>query len=168
MRLCGYSWGGLLGLLYTLEHPEKVARLALCSPAAPVHTYRAAMTATLRERAARTQALGLSGFARAVAGYFAHPERARELTPFRVQMRAEQSVLESLGAYDLRSQLHAIKQRVLVLHGTEDPIPLRYSQELVQLLPNARLLVLPGSGHVPYIEAPQIFFDQLRNFFGAQ
>ena len=33
LSLAGYSWGGLLALLYTVEFPDRVARLALVSPA---------------------------------------------------------------------------------------------------------------------------------------
>jgi pimeloyl-ACP methyl ester carboxylesterase len=164
LRLCGYSWGGLLALLYALEHPGRVERLALCSPAPPVHGYRDEMQAIMRERLGRADALGLSGFARAVAGYFADPRRARELTPFRVQTRAESSVHASLGDYDLRPRLGEIRCPVLALHGTADPIPIRYTEELVRLLPDARLVRLEGCGHVPYIECPEPFFKALRAF----
>ena len=40
LTLCGYSWGGLLAVLYFLEHPERVARLALVSPAGVTAEYR--------------------------------------------------------------------------------------------------------------------------------
>src|SRR6185503_15802689 len=33
MTLCGYSWGGLLAVLYWLEHSDRIERLALVSPA---------------------------------------------------------------------------------------------------------------------------------------
>src|SRR3954471_5149215 len=33
LTLVGYSWGGLLALLYATEHPDRVERLALISPA---------------------------------------------------------------------------------------------------------------------------------------
>ncbi len=33
LTLVGYSWGGLLALLYSTELPERVSRLALVSPA---------------------------------------------------------------------------------------------------------------------------------------
>src|SRR2546428_10651653 len=33
LTLLAYSWGGLLAVLYLLEHPERVERLALVSPA---------------------------------------------------------------------------------------------------------------------------------------
>lgn len=40
-------------------------------------------------------------FELSVAGYFAHPENARNLTPFRVIARTQQTVWDSLGDYDL-------------------------------------------------------------------
>ena len=40
LTLCGYSWGGLLALLYLIEYPQRVERLALVSPASPTATYR--------------------------------------------------------------------------------------------------------------------------------
>jgi proline iminopeptidase len=164
LTLVGYSWGGLLALLYALERPAAVARLALCSPAAPVHSYRAEMQATLRARSRRPEAERLRGFPRAVAGYFADPRRASELTPFRVESRAERSVLASLGNYDLRPRLGEIDVPLLVLHGTEDPIPLQYSEELARLAPRGRLVALPGCGHVPYVECPDRFFPPLQAF----
>src|SRR5215207_1742134 len=33
LTLAGYSWGGLLALLYSIEFPDRVTRLALVSPA---------------------------------------------------------------------------------------------------------------------------------------
>ena len=33
LTVIGYSWGGLLALLYALEHPDRIARLALVSSA---------------------------------------------------------------------------------------------------------------------------------------
>src|SRR6185436_20897464 len=40
LTLCGYSWGGLLAVLYFLEHPAQVERLALVSPASITAEYR--------------------------------------------------------------------------------------------------------------------------------
>src|SRR5919112_3859500 len=33
LTLVGYSWGGLLALLYSIEHPDRVSGVALISPA---------------------------------------------------------------------------------------------------------------------------------------
>jgi proline iminopeptidase len=162
--LLGYSWGGLLALLYALERPEGVSRLALVSPAPPHAGYRTQMQENLRMRTKRAEAAGMQGFPLAVAAYFADPTRAHELTPFRVQTNAEQSTLASLGDYDLRPRLSTLRAEILVLHGTEDVIPIRHSEELARLLPSARLVSLAGCGHVPYIEAPDQLFAELRAF----
>ena len=48
--LLGYSWGGLLALLYTVEHPGTVGRLALVCPAPATARDRGRFEATFAER----------------------------------------------------------------------------------------------------------------------
>src|SRR2546422_2009122 len=55
LTLLGYSWGGLLALLYWLEHPEQVERLALLSPAPPRVAGRARFRRRLPARLAGPQ-----------------------------------------------------------------------------------------------------------------
>jgi proline iminopeptidase len=103
-------------------------------------------------------------FELSVAGYFADPARARDLTPFRVMGRVQQSVWDSLGEFDLTAQLRSITCSVLVVHGTDDPMPLPSSRSIAHELPDAELVVLDGSGHVPYVEAPDELFAAIRRF----
>ena len=114
-----------------------------------------------RDHAAYRQRL----FEISVAGYFADPANARELTPFRVTGRVQESVWKSLDDYDLASSLKRVTCPVLIVHGREDPIPLASSRAAAAALPNARLEVLDGSGHVPYVEAREALFAALRRFF---
>lgn len=102
-------------------------------------------------------------FELSVAGYFADPAAARDLTPFRVVARVQQSVWESLGDFDLAPLLPAVRARALVTHGRQDPIPLESSETAAEAL-GARLVVLDGCGHVPYVEQPQSLFGALRQF----
>src|SRR6185312_15501780 len=117
----------------------------------------------LRERdpsAYRQRAFELS-----VAGYFADPSRAHDLTPFRVTGRVQQSVWESLGDYDLLApgQLDSIRVPTLILHGQQDPIPLASSEAAARAM-DATLVVIQNSGHVPYVEQPDALFPPLRAF----
>lgn len=171
--LAGYSWGGLLALLYALEHPDRVEKLALISPAPAAARERAAM----RERMAAAQmrpaveemrrTLDPSDrrvkFALAVSSYFVDPRRALELTPFVVKQAVEDAVWRSLGDYDLRARLGGLDVPSLVVHGRDDVIPVETARATADAL-GADFVILPECGHVPYIEAPEPLFAALRRF----
>jgi len=186
LTLCGYSWGGLLALLYFLEHPERVERLALVAPASISAEYRRQFEEEFARRMAAPEikrerdALRASGlrerdpaayqrraFELSVAGYFRDFHDAKNLTPFRVTARTQEAVWKSLGDYDLRPRLKETASRSalppsLVVHGTFDPLPIAASRELAALL-KARLKELPV-GHCPHVEATAEFVRTLDEF----
>jgi len=184
--LCGYSWGGLLAVLYFLEHPVRVERLALVSPAAVTAAYRKQFEDEFARRMQapeiqrEREALRVSGlrerdlsayqrraFELSVAGYFRDFHDAKNLTAFRVTARTQEAVWKSLGDYDLRPQLRNTISRAplppsLVVHGTFDPLPIAGSRELAELL-SATFVELPV-GHCPHVEAPEDFVRTLDAF----
>jgi len=186
LTLCGYSWGGLLAVLYLLEHPEQVERLALVSPASLTVTYRREFDAEFARRMAAPEiqrerdAVRVSGlrerdpaayqrraFELSVAGYFRDFHDAKNLTPFRVTARTQQAVWDSLDDYDLRPALRDLASRIplpasRVVHGTFDPIPIAGSRELAGLL-HAQLVELPV-GHCPHVEVTSDFVRALDDF----
>jgi proline iminopeptidase len=170
LTIIGYSWGGLLALLFALERP--VASLVLIDPAPVTRSLRTVFEKTFSERQkspviqAMRDELAASGlrerdpdayrqrvFELSVAGYFHDPRLAHDLTPFRVIARVQQSVWESLGDYDLTSRLRQLRVPTLILHGREDPIPLESSRHIADAT-GAELVVIERSGHVPYVEQP--------------
>ena len=199
LTLVGYSWGGLLALLYaiaaaggfrdegivfTADAPAPApARMVLLCPAPATSAYRAQFSEELARRqrapwiAEERAAIAASGvrerdpvayakriFELGVAGYFADPARARELTPFRVIARVQQSVWESLAGYDITDKLALVEAPTLVLHGAHDAIPLGSSELIASALPNGALVVLDESAHVPYVEGQDAFFVAVRDF----
>jgi len=186
LTLAGYSWGGLLALLYALAHPGRAERLALVSCAPVWRDGRAAFERRFAERnaapdlEAARRAVNESGlaqrdpeayrrrrFALSVAGYFHDRERAADLTPFRVTGRTQDEVWRSLGDFDLRPRLPELGELpALVLHGDDDPIPLAAAETLAAGL-GAPLHVLPACGHVPYVEAAESFTRLLDAFLPA-
>lgn len=185
--IIGYSWGGLLALLYAIEayrgRAPQPARMVVIDPAPISRTLRdrfeaefarrqsSEAVATLREQLAASglrerdpEAYRQRAFELSVAGYFGRLERARALTPFRVIARVQKSVWASLGDYDLREALETVQCPTLVIHGRLDPIPIESSEQAAAALPHARLVVLDASGHVPYVEEPDALFAAIRRF----
>ncbi len=182
LSLAGYSWGGLLALLYAVEFPDRVASLALVSPAPAWREARLEFErrfaernlapalqrerAVLRESGLRERdplAYAQRLFELSVAPYFSDPARARELTPFRVTGRTQQEVWSSLADYDLRPALAHLAIPAIVLHGTSDPIPIETARTLAELL-KAEFHSLPECGHVPYVEAFEPFVGLMDDF----
>lgn len=50
MNLIGNSWGGLLASLYAVEHPDRIERMILDSPAGPTQELLGQMEVVIRER----------------------------------------------------------------------------------------------------------------------
>jgi len=193
LTLVGYSWGGLLALLFTREATAghiraKPARLVLIDPAPIARRYRQQFEREFARRQAGPEVqalrdeLAASGlrehdlaayrqrsFELSVAGYFADPRKARDLTPFRVTGRVQESVWKSLGDYDLPADpvFREISVPTLIVHGRDDPIPLASSEECASAL-HARLVVLDECGHVPYVEQPDGLFSAIERFLASK
>lgn len=192
LTVVGYSWGGLLAMLYAIEATAgrvapAPARLVLIDPAPVTRVFRNEFE---REFAARQigpvvrglrDELAASGlresdpdafrqrsFELSVAGYFADPRRAHDLTPFRVVGRVQQSIWESLGEFDLTApgMLDSVSIPTLIVHGRQDPIPLASSEAAAQAT-RARLVVLENCGHVPYVEQPEQLFNAIDSFLAG-
>lgn len=189
LTVVGYSWGGLLAMLYAIEAAAgRVApapsRLVLIDPAPVTRAFRDEFEREFATRQAGPVVRGLrdelaaSGlkesdpdafrhrsFELSVAGYFADPRRAHDLTPFRLVGRVQQSIWESLGDFNLTrpGMLDSIGIPTLIVHGRQDPIPLASSEAATQAI-RARFVVLENCGHVPYVEQPEQLFNTIGSF----
>ena len=191
--IVGYSWGGLLALLYAAEAatdsnlPEPRV-LVLIDPAPISRHYRGQFEREFARRQASPEVerlraeLAESGlrehdlaayrqrnFELSVAGYFADPRSAENLTPFRVTERVQQSVWDSLGDFDLGAdgRLASITAPALILHGRDDPIPIASSEEAAKII-GAKLVPIDNCGHVPYIEQPAALHSAIDAFLREQ
>jgi proline iminopeptidase len=187
--IVGYSWGALLAILYAAEAARDASfpapsTLILIDPAPISRHYRGQFEREFARRQASPevermrqeladshlretdlQAYRQRNFELSVAGYFADPRSAENLTPFRVTARVQQSVWDSLGDFDLAAdgRLASIKRPALVLHGRQDPIPLASSEEAARLM-EAPLTIMEDCGHVPYVEQPAALFSAIDSF----
>ncbi|MEO8193461.1 MAG: alpha/beta hydrolase [Gemmatimonadales bacterium] len=189
--IVGYSFGGMLALLYCIEARKHESmrmpsRLALIDTAPVKMEYRRQFEEEFTRRQNSMEIrrlreeLAASGlrerdpeeykqrtFELAVAPYFAHPEKARNLTPFRVTARVQKSVWDSLGAdYNILPNLESMGFPALFVHGRDDPIPTASSIDGAKAMA-AELVLLDECGHVPYVEQPGQLFSAMDRFLAA-
>jgi proline iminopeptidase len=189
--IVAYSFGSMIALFYCLEAAgstamAKPSRLVLIDPAPLRVDYRKAFEVEFSRRQNGPEIkrmrdeLAASGlretnpdeyrrrtFELAVAAYFSDPSKARNLTPFRVSGRVQQTVWESLGSnYDVLRKLSPLGFPAIIVHGRDDPIPAASSIEGATAM-NAQLVLLDDCGHVPYVEQPGQLFAALDTFLAA-
>src|SRR5437763_8162455 len=97
----------------------------------------------------------------------ADPAVRREVveTMSRIDPAAYRIGAESVWLADQRDRAEAIRVPTLVLVGDHDLItPVDLSNHLVQLIPNARMQVISGAGHLSNLEKPEEFNAAVDQF----
>ncbi len=176
--LVGHSFGSFVVRAYAARHPERVAALALISPAA----YRDMLPiwAGLTTRvpgaplAVRFGALPLT--AGALLYTFVDPRRLdpRHVAIYArylwgqggaVALKAATQALYSSDLERLAPRYPEIRCPALLLHGTKDRVlPKTGTHWLARDLPSARVEWLEGLGHFPQEEAPERVAEPLLKF----
>jgi pimeloyl-ACP methyl ester carboxylesterase len=71
----------------------------------------------------------------------------------------------SMAAQDFRSALSGITQPMLVIHGGDNQVyPDAATDFIANAAPRGERVVIAGAGHVPHLEAPDVFFNHVEAF----
>jgi pimeloyl-ACP methyl ester carboxylesterase len=173
VHLGGLSWGGGLALAVHQTHPAMVRSLVLVSAYAgwagslPPEEVAARVNLV---RAELSQPPGAEWIDADLPTFFARPVPAETLRLVRsvmldVRPAGALAMLEAFADADLRDALPKVDVPTLVLAGADDVrAPLPVAQALHAGIPGARLVVLPGVGHLVNLEAPEDFDREVRSF----
>ena len=71
----------------------------------------------------------------------------------------------SLGAWDFRAELRTIHVPTLVIEGADSKAPLDDARGWAGALPDGRLLLIPGAGHMNWLDQPGAVVSALDEFF---
>jgi pimeloyl-ACP methyl ester carboxylesterase len=75
-------------------------------------------------------------------------------------------LMECLEPVQLEDRLGQITQPTLLIHGSRDIItPPASSEHLAQKIPNSRLVMIEGAGHVPTVTRPAEVVTAIQDFF---
>lgn len=166
----GCGLGAAVGARLALLRPDRVAALALVSAAA-----RYATADTWRQRGVVVRASGLDNTARLTPErWFTGAFRATQpaITDWAVQLvrttdaSCYVAACEALAAFDIRDALGSITVPTLVVAGADDTeTPPADARLLVAGIPDARLAVVPATGHLAPVEEPAAVGDLLARHF---
>lgn len=193
MAVLGHSYGAHLALQYAVDHPERVSRLVYVSGNGIDSrdtwrsTYQRNLRANLGEHLERWEALGRlddrtegEERERCVAQWsadYADRERALEhaeasATPwFGVNLECNKTINaeadRTAGIPELRAACERLDVPVLIVHGAEDIRPEWALDSLAQALPRVSRTLLPGAGHLPWVEDPSGFRTAVGDFLAG-
>lgn len=163
--IVAHSWGSSVTLAFALAYPERVRRIVLIG----AWIYDEQIPPFFRW--ARMPGIGEMLF----TGFYAERPEDRFPMAFEDPSIVSQDLVEAIGrsferAGTIRAALaaargqaflqqesryHTVQQPTLLIWGANDHVArLRFGERLAHDLPDARLDVVPRSGHFPMLEAP--------------
>jgi proline iminopeptidase len=74
----------------------------------------------------------------------------------------------NLGPIDYSDRLASIRVPTLITVGDNDECAPRLSEEMHQRIPGSRLVVLPQSGHMTFVDQPALFLQTVEEFLHPQ
>jgi proline iminopeptidase len=193
----GQSWGATLALAYCLQQASRVRGLIYLSGtgvdaswheefranrAAALNPSEQRQLAELRTQLAHVQGAAFEAVSRAYCELAWSTDvtdrgRARELVQqlFVDDLHPNYQVNQVLGEDgDRFAESATIPQRLanvqvptLVIHGEADLRPARVAGQLASMIPNAKFMLLPEVGHLPWLEQPQLLRGILRQFLAS-
>ena len=175
VTLGGLSLGAGIALRWALANPERVTALVLAAfPGSRDGAGFASVALAFADAIERRglEAAGaefvwgddsrLDSAGRLVRqGFLEHPPHALMWT-LRNVVAVQPSVAE------LAPALAGLRVPALVIVGAEDRGSLEPSRQLANALPDARLVVIPGAGHVVNLQAPKEFNAALLDFLAER
>jgi pimeloyl-ACP methyl ester carboxylesterase len=187
--LVGNSLGGMVAEAFTLAHPERVSRLVLVDGtirivAQPTGARSSPIKRLLApfvdrryfEQLRKNPQDAYDTLYPFYADLAKMPQTDRDFLFQRVNERVwdERQRLASLAvqmsfvpyfvtkAPKLVRQIPTLQVSTMVIWGEQDHIvPIRNGEERAKMQPGARWVVIPGAGHLPHQEKPELFLEAL-------
>ncbi len=192
ISLVGWSYLGGMIMVYAMKHPERVNRLVQIGPISiwrdpgcdqpPPADQEPNPAEVERLEQMRQAGLNTRDPVAYCRGWYKINLRPRVGDPSalaRIQFpcglpnewpdnmsKSFDRLIASLGKWDWRPGVASLTAPTLVINGSQDFI--ESAREWARTLPDARLFVVPGAGHFPFVERPDMFFPAAERFLSGE
>jgi 3-oxoadipate enol-lactonase len=171
--ICGLSMGGYISLAFYRLFASRVAGLILAATRAGADTVEAQAN---RDKAISlvhqqgTQAIADSMLPKMFAPktYQSNPILVNQIRLMMTgtSMDGISGALTGMkNRVDSTPILSSIRAPTLIIHGEDDQlIPLSVAKDMNSSIPNSKLLIMPGAGHLLNLEQPEFFNQAISDF----
>ncbi|MDP2878003.1 MAG: pimeloyl-ACP methyl ester esterase BioH [Sulfuricella sp.] len=178
VQVCGWSLGGQVALEMALLFPDRIGRMVLTA-STPCFTAREDWPWAVRREVLLEFATALeTDYEGTLKRFLALQarggdevktvlKRLRDIVFTRgcPEVQTLRAGLNILLESDLRDRAATIKTPTLLLHGGRDMLtPVGAAHWLAEQMPEARLEVLPGAAHAPFLSHPMEFTEMITGF----
>ncbi|MDP2784500.1 MAG: pimeloyl-ACP methyl ester esterase BioH [Sulfurimicrobium sp.] len=175
----GWSLGGLVAQRLALTQPRQVERLMLVGTS-PCFVQRPDWSCGIEAEILQTFANDLErDYAATLLRFLSLQVRNGEnvrtvLKYLRVALFARgvpsaevlRAGLHILLENDLRPEVGSLAPPLSIVHGERDMLaPAEAARWLQSQIPGARLTLIPGCAHAPFLSHPKVFLQEVREFF---
>ncbi len=176
--VCGWSLGGQLAMQLALDYPERLSGLILVGSTPCFvnsqdwqHGMDGKVFSAFAAQVAVDYHSGMDRFLSLQAfGGEASRQQMRELrAQFAARPAPDQQVLQQalsiLLQTDLRDRVRQLSLPLAIIHGDRDTLaPVAAARWMAEQLPEARLTVIPGASHAPFLSHPAAFVEAMTGF----
>jgi len=147
--LLGHSQSAAIAIAYAAAHPERVQGLILYGT-----SYHRPRASTMRLLRAMVRHWGEGRIVDVYAPSIANAEIRSAAGAFEraaASPAMARALVESLGLTDVRDRLPELAVPTLVLHREADFVPIEDGRAVAARIPSAKLVVLSGRDHLPWV-----------------
>lgn len=161
--MIGHSMGGAIVQLFALKYPERLRGIVLVSTGAKLKVAPVIFEVLKKNYEEAVEfMIDLLFLKNNVSEEIKQKARA-ELKKIKPEVVYRD--FEACDKFDLMNEIEKIKVPTLIICGSEDVLtPLEYSEYIKRSIPNAKLEVISGAGHMVMLEKPSAFNKKLRDF----
>ncbi|HEY9767617.1 MAG TPA: alpha/beta hydrolase [Coleofasciculaceae cyanobacterium] len=156
----GHSLGGLIGLQFALNYPQRVKQLVVMATSAKIRLHPDFLTSALSGE------WDLATLRQSFAPKVPEPTKNIVLNEFK-HTRLDSAADDFMGVsqVDLGDEVASLQIPTLIITGSDDVIiSPRKAMLLLKQIPDARLINIPGAGHYLQVEEPGKVAKEIEEF----